>query len=112
MKLKFSLRFPGGEIYYCKKDHYEKFTADHIFRCLLDFTEVKDYACVFNDKERRWDVKITLPPMSATNFENKFKEALGKFYNKDASIHILEINVQRNETGKFTTSLVMKKIEG
>lgn len=114
MKIKFSVHFKYGEVNWYNKDHWERFTADDILRCLIDFTEVREYACDFEDKDRMWKAKVTIPAMTTSNFVEKFKEALDKYYGRHEPIDVIviEMKLEKGEVSKFTTALLMKKIEG
>jgi len=113
MKVRFSLYFLGGEMDWYNKDHWQKFLPEDLMRCLIDFTEVKEFQCNFNEKERCWDVKATIPPMTIGNFEENMKAALLKYYKRsEVRIGVPEMKLEKKEIGQFTTALVMSNIEG
>lgn len=114
MKVKFTMHFKYGDVNWYNKDHWEKFTVDDILRCLIDFTDVKEFQCEFNSENRSWDAKLTIPPMTTTDFVTKFEAVLEKLYKTQHEVDILvsEVKLEKGEVSKFTTALLMKKIEG
>lgn len=112
MFIKFYLRFPYGEVIYYKDNHWVKFKVDDALRCLLDFSEVSNFHCVFNDKDREWVIEANITPMTIEQFETHFRGALAKFYSrKDATIEVSEMKLSKNEMDTFTTAYVMSKVE-
>jgi len=114
MKVKFSLSFSWGEVNWFNKDHWQKFLPEDIIRCLFDFTEVKAFECSFNEKERYWEVRVSIPPMTTENFTKAFAQALFKHYKRtEANIEISQMKLEsKKETDQLRTAIVIKKIEG
>jgi len=113
MKVKFTVRFKNGDVNWFNKDHWQTFSQDDVLRCLIDFTEVKEFFCNFDSKERMWIAKVTIPPMTASNFIDKFEEVLERIYKRrDGAVNVSEVKLEKGEIGKWTTAYTMKKIEG
>jgi hypothetical protein len=112
MRVKLRIGFPYGEALWWNKDHYERITSDNILRCLLDFTEVRAFNCVFNYKDHTFTVTADLSPLTEKQLVDNFRETFAKLFKKNqVMVTVLERHLSRKETEQVVTALMMEKLE-